>query len=227
MRNVYVCLMGCALILGVAGCKSSSSGGPVAGVIERTGASADASSSAQNQPPLSIGGSAPPAAKVGEEYSFRPVLAALSTRGHTFTVNNLPPWLAFNKATGEVSGMPQEEHVGVYPAISISVFDGFRTGKLAPFDIEVVAEGDRSVELAWYPPDENVDGSPVFDLAGYTIRYGRQSGQVTRTIDISNPSTTSYLIKGLIAGTYYFTLSAYNSLGISSETSDEIALALP
>lgn len=224
MRYLYVCLLCISFLLGIAGCKSSGSSAGASGVIARPSAQNDTPGGAG--PALTISGSAAPEAKVGEPYSFKPKLASFGGRGHTFTVENLPGWLQFNSRTGEVKGVPKENDIGSHDGISISVYDGFQSKALAPFGIKVVSTGNLSIQLSWYPPEENVDGSPLFDLAGYSIRYGREPGNPIRTIHVGDPFTTSYLVEGLIAGTYYFTMSAYNSLGISSEPSPEAPVVL-
>jgi predicted phage tail protein len=40
-------------------------------------------------------------------------------------------------------------------------------------------------------------------------------------IDVPGAATTEYEISNLPSGTYYFTVSAYNSLGTESAASDE------
>jgi hypothetical protein len=77
-----------------------------------------------------------------------------------------------------------------------------------------------SVELSWIPPTENTDGSALTDLAGYEIRYGRSATTLDEKIDLSNPSLSRYLIENLPAGTWYFTVAAVNSQGLSSAPSD-------
>jgi len=116
--------------------------------------------------------------------------------------------------------------VGVYDDISIYVSDGKYTSALRPFSIEVVNYGDSSVTLYWIPPQENADGSPLFDLSGYKIRYGSQSGVLPNIIDVSAPGISAYVVDGLIPGTYYFALTAYNRSLRESEPSAEARIDL-
>ncbi|UAA39160.1 tandem-95 repeat protein [Paraneptunicella aestuarii] len=65
---------------------------------------------------------------------------------HSFQVTNLPSWAEFDTTTGMISGYPEEDDVGTYSNIIISVQDGLRqsTGTLGPFDIvveDVFAQG--------------------------------------------------------------------------------------
>jgi hypothetical protein len=70
------------------------------------------------------------------------------------------------------------------------------------------------------PPTENTDGSALTDLAGYKIRYGRSSTELSETIDLTNPSLNRYLVENLSAGTWYFAVTAVNNQGVSSVPSN-------
>jgi hypothetical protein len=69
-------------------------------------------------------------------------------------------------------------------------------------------------------PTQNTDGSPLKDLAGYHIYYGTVEGQWTSTITVLDANETSYVVSGLTAGTYYFTVVAFNSEGMDSPQSN-------
>ena len=47
-------------------------------------------------------------------------------------------------------------------------------------------------------------------LAGYNIYYGNSPTSMTRVIAVNGPSSTSYQINSLSAGTWYFAVAAYN-----------------
>jgi len=59
------------------------------------------------------------------------------------------------------------------------------------------------------------------DLAGFKILYGTTPGVYPKSIDIKNPSISSYVIENLSQNTYYFVITAYNSAGVSSGYSNE------
>lgn len=80
-----------------------------------------------------------------------------------------------------------------------------------------------SITLAWVPPTQNSDGSPITNLAGYKIRYGTASSDYTQTIALGNAGLTRYVVDNLTSGTYYFAITAYNSQGVESALSAEIA----
>jgi hypothetical protein len=72
------------------------------------------------------------------------------------------------------------------------------------------AQGD--VNLFW-------QRDPAIHMAGYKIHYGIQSGAYSVTIDVGD--VYNYSIGGLAPGTYYFSLTSYNSVGLESGYSDE------
>ncbi|MGH8294329.1 MAG: fibronectin type III domain-containing protein [Steroidobacteraceae bacterium] len=80
-----------------------------------------------------------------------------------------------------------------------------------------------SVTLNWLPPTENVDDTPLTNLAGYDIHYGTASGKYTQTITISNPGIATYVVQNLTPGTYYFSVAAVNSDGTESPMSSEVS----
>ncbi len=81
--------------------------------------------------------------------------------------------------------------------------------------------GTGNATLAWTPPLENTDGTPLQDLTGYRIHYGTQSGSYQFSITIQNAGVTSYVVEDLAPGTYYFAVTAYASNGVESEPSQE------
>jgi hypothetical protein len=82
--------------------------------------------------------------------------------------------------------------------------------------------GTGSVTLSWAAPTTREDGTPLTNLAGYYIRYGRMSGVYDYEIKIDNPGVLTYVVEGLYPGTWYFVLSAYDSDGLESNASNEV-----
>jgi hypothetical protein len=80
-----------------------------------------------------------------------------------------------------------------------------------------------SVTLGWMPPTENNDGSPITNLAGYKIHYGKTSSEYTETVALENAGLTRYVVDNLPSGTYYFAITAYNASGVESPLSGEIS----
>jgi hypothetical protein len=77
-----------------------------------------------------------------------------------------------------------------------------------------------SATLSWTAPTKNTDGSPITGLAGYHVYFGTDPNNFTRTIKISGAKSTTYVVTGLSAGTYYFAVSAYNANGQESVKSN-------
>jgi hypothetical protein len=73
-----------------------------------------------------------------------------------------------------------------------------------------------SATLDWMPPTENVDGSILTNLAGYTVYYGTSAGNLTQSVKITNPGLTAYTMTNLPSGTWYFAVTAYSSAGVES-----------
>jgi hypothetical protein len=158
-------------------------------------------------------------ARVGETYDYQPV--ATDPDGDTlrFTANNLPPWASMDPNTGRITGTPGENDLGEYEAITIVVADAAGRTESNPFTITVVAGADAAAgigvaSLQWETPPSKVDGSPLDDLAGYRILYGRTADELDRSVLISNPTTTSYEFATLAPGIWYFAVVAVNAGGL-------------
>ncbi|MEX2123313.1 MAG: fibronectin type III domain-containing protein [Woeseia sp.] len=80
-----------------------------------------------------------------------------------------------------------------------------------------------SVTLAWNAPTARIDGSPLTNLAGYKIYYGRMSGVYDYEVEIDNPGVSNYVVEDLVSGDWYFALAAYDANGLESEHSNEVA----
>lgn len=75
-----------------------------------------------------------------------------------------------------------------------------------------------TVRIAWDP-------NPEKELAGYKVHYGTASGSYDRSIDVGNTPTVA--LSGLTLGTtYYVAVTAYSSLAIESEYSEEISVVV-
>ena len=79
-----------------------------------------------------------------------------------------------------------------------------------------------SVTLFWDAPTARVDGSPLNNLAGYKIYYGRMSGTYDYEIEIGTPGVSTYVVEDLVAGDWFFALAAYDSEGMESDRSNEV-----
>ncbi len=85
----------------------------------------------------------------------------------------------------------------------------------APIDLEAEAANEQ-VALVWNPPVED-GGSP---LTNYCIYRGTESGQLSLHDEVDS-DTTTYTDTGLTNGvTYYYSVSAVNSVGESGESEE-------
>jgi len=74
--------------------------------------------------------------------------------------------------------------------------------------------------LTWSHPTMRKSGSPLEDLAGYRIYYGKDENNLTRVLDIGDGEQTKLLVENLDSGTWYFAVTAFCSKGIESEKSN-------
>lgn len=68
--------------------------------------------------------------------------------------------------------------------------------------------------LNWTPNTTMSDGTPA-TLAGFRIRYGRSADTLTLQREIAGPATTA-VVGELASGTWYFGVTAYDTLGRES-----------
>ncbi|MGH7128879.1 MAG: putative Ig domain-containing protein [Planctomycetaceae bacterium] len=170
---------------------------------------------AQNRAP-SISGNPGTSLVVDEDYDFRPAASDPDGDELSFTVRNRPVWATFESATGRLHGTPGAADVGQFSGIEISVSDGSAADALAPFSIEVNDIALGSVTVSWSPPTTNADGTPLSDLAGYRIYYGRSANDLDSAVAIDNPGTTRRVIDNLSPATWYFSMTSINGTGLES-----------
>ena len=178
---------------------------------------------ASNQPPQ-IGGNPPTEVMVGQDYAFTPTANDSDGDELTFSIENKPGWANFSSLDGTLSGTPTEADVGLTRSIIVSVSDTQdQMSSLAPFDVNVQSNGsgEGSATLTWIPPTERVDGTPLTNVAGYGIAYGKTSGEYDSTIEIDNPGITTYLVENLNDGTWFFAVYVYDGDGLTSSYSNE------
>jgi hypothetical protein len=198
---VTICLVSMAL----AGCGGGSSPG-----------AASPAQSGQSQ----ISGTPPTNTRVGEAYSFTPMVAGTNGDNLTFSIQNQPAWTTFNAVTGSLSGVAAPSDVGTYSNIIITVSDGQFSTSLAAFAITVNQIGIGSATISWLPPTERTDGSALTNLAGFRIYYGQSTTALDHIETVTNAGLTSYMVQNLSAATWYFVVRAYTADGVESESSN-------
>jgi hypothetical protein len=80
--------------------------------------------------------------------------------------------------------------------------------------------------FTWDPPINNMDGSPLEDLAGYRIYYGPASHVYSTTVDVGF-ATTATIANFAQGTTVFFTVSAYTSNGNVSLLNGELSWTAP
>lgn len=162
----------------------------------------------------------------GQAYSFTPSAADPDGDLLSFQAQNLPAWLALDPATGRLHGTPSGAFVGSYANIILTVGDGRATAQLPPFAITVAAapasvddapSGSGSAVVYWTPPDRNVDGTALSDLAGYRVYWSQNPNNLVRHQDMAWAGYLWAYITDLGPGTWYFSIRAYNSAGVESD----------
>jgi hypothetical protein len=162
---------------------------------------------------------------VGQAYSFQPSANDANNDTLTFSITNAPSWATFNSQTGRLSGTPTAANVGTTSGIVISVSDNKVSSPvaMASFSITVSQSGNGAVTLDWTPPNTNTDGSALTNLSGYRIIYGTSPSALTQQINITNPSVSSYVVDGLTANTWYFSVKSVDGAGMESAPSNPVS----
>ncbi len=179
-----------------------------------------------NAPPT-ITGAAGTSVIAGQAYQFTPGASDADKDVVTFVITNKPSWATFNSSTGALTGTPAA--AGIFANVEIAATDGKDVSPLPAFTITMTAPAGSSssvVSLAWTPPTENDDGTTLVDLAGYKIHYGDKPGTYTKTVSVSNPGLTRYVLDALPAGKHYLAMTAYNLAGLESRFSPEVSVNL-
>lgn len=82
------------------------------------------------------------------------------------------------------------------------------------------------IGVGWDAPTQNVDGSPLTDLAGFRIYYGDSSGAYANMIEVTDPAAVSHTLS-LLSGSYFIAMTAVDTDGNESAHSNEISRTLP
>jgi hypothetical protein len=162
--------------------------------------------------------SSPENAQVGSSYTYQPTASDPEGDALKFTAENLPSWATINSTTGRISGIPGADDAGSYESIVITVADATRSTETSPFTITVIDGVTNATtgvaSLRWEPPPSKVDGSPLDDLAGYRILFGRSSDDLDGSVYIGDPSATSFEFSTLSSGLWYFAVVGVNAGGL-------------
>jgi hypothetical protein len=157
---------------------------------------------------------------VGSAYNFTPAASDPNGNALSFSIQNKPSWASFNSQTGQISGTPTSADVGSYSNVSISVSAGVLSATLPSFSISVTQIGTGSATVSWIPPTTNANGTTLTNLAGYLVHYGTNAASLAETITIANPGISAYVISNLSPGTWFFSVTAFNTSKVESNFSN-------
>jgi hypothetical protein len=205
-----------AAVLLLAGCGGSSSPDSTTASASTAGASTEPTISGQ---PVT-------ALNAGAAYKFLPTASVAGGAELTFAIQNKPAWATFSTSTGELAGVPSISDIGTFGGIVISASDGTATSELPAFSINVTQISNGSVTISWIPPTANTNGTPLTNLAGYKIYYGTSLGSLSQSVEVTNPSLSSYVIDNLSPATWYFSVVSYNSADVESPESQVVSMTI-
>ena len=210
-----------------AGCGGGGGGGGSAAPAGSSDGAGVAPPGAANNAPT-ISGSPSMEVQVGAKYSVTPQAQDADGDTLAFSIQNKPDWAVFDTTTGQLTGSPSAQHVGVNRDVTISVSDGRASAAIAPFSVTVspgtpVPVDGASVALSWDVPTTTVDGGTLSDLAGYRIHYGFKANALTEAIEVPSAGLNKYMVQGLKKGTYHFVVRAITASGGQSTTSNVVS----
>jgi hypothetical protein len=90
----------------------------------------------------------------------------------------------------------------------------------SPSPPRAVASASRAATLFWEAPTSNTNDSPLTDLAGYRIYYGRNPEALSHIVRIDSIGLQTYVVDDLEPGTWYFAIVAVATNSVESTPSN-------
>ena len=86
-----------------------------------------------------------------------------------------------------------------------------------------------TVTLDWDIPTskKNGDALALSEIGGYRIYASTDGNTFSKLTDVADSSNTQHVIRDLSAGTYYYSITAYNSVGDESSFSNIVKKTIP
>ncbi|NVK29713.1 MAG: hypothetical protein HWE20_01825, partial [Gammaproteobacteria bacterium] len=140
-----------------------------------------------------------PAIAVNEDsvYSFTPSVADDDGDALNFSIQNKPRWATFDATSGQLSGTPTNDDVGVVQNIVVSVSDGQITRSLASFNLQVLNTQDAPVIAG--TPATTVDEDSTYS---FTPTASDDDGDALIFSITNKPSWASFDVNtGALTGT--------------------------
>lgn len=172
--------------------------------------------------------------------SLREVVVEIATGGASVNLTSSQPAVGVNgqvtltwTSTNAQSCEAEDGWTGSQP-----IQGSFETAPLTqttPFKLTCFGQGTSAVVLLtvivsdgrieWQAPTENVDGTPLTDLAGYNVYWGAASRNYTDSTPVAASATEWQAT--LSSGFYYFAVTALNAGGEESGQSNEVYRYVP
>lgn len=116
---------------------------------------------------------------------------------------------SIEKAMEKASALSNGVYTLILPNVTITVNNPVVTQ---------VSQGE--VTVSWTAPTQNTDNSPLTDLAGFKVYYGLSESDLSNVVNAIGNKLT---IKDLTSDTYYFAVTAVNSLDVESDKSNVVS----
>jgi len=176
--------------------------------------------------PLTVSGTPPTSAVVGQPYYFNPKASGGDGHALTWSIMHEPWWTGFQTTTGYLNGTPTAQYVGNVIGVTISVTDGTTKVSLPSFNIHVAAAAtaptitgtpaksvDAGHAYAFTPTAKGPAGSSLsFSIAhkpswgSFSIATGELSGTPTK----AEEGTYSNITISVSTGTASAALPAFS-----------------
>lgn len=147
--------------------------------------------------------------------------------------------LVFQVATTSADGKTLTPKISwsTSPAASSCTASGDWSGTKAATGVETLAAvnssksytmvcnwaGDTTATVTWSNPTTNADGTPLTNLQGTRILWGTSAANLDQTFYNEDAAATKWVSPTLAAGTWYFGVRSYNSLGLESATTTPVS----
>jgi len=143
--------------------------------------------------------------------------------GLTWTTSNAS---ACTASGGWYGAKPASGGETVGPISSGTGFSLTCTGDGGSVLATVQVDAVSLVNITWQAPSQNVDGTPLTDLAGFRIYYGEESRAYTRSLSVDDAAAVSHALT-LSTGSYFVAMTAVDDGGNESAFSNEVLKTAP
>jgi hypothetical protein len=176
--------------------------------------------------PLTVSGTPPTTAVVGQPYYFNPKATGGDGHALTWSIMHEPWWTGFQTTTGYLNGTPTAQYVGSAIGVTISVTDGTTTVSLPSFNIKISAATTAPPTITGTPATSVVAGhayafTPTAkDAAGGALSFSIAhkpawasfsiaSGELSGTPTTAQEGTYADIVISVSSGTQTAALGAF------------------